>query len=47
MHDSVKLGITKRSGPDEELSDGWREGAYSSVERTWSMNGGEKPTIEI
>ncbi|MEZ6133346.1 MAG: polyphosphate kinase 2 [Pirellulaceae bacterium] len=28
MHESVKLGTGKRTGPDELLSDGWREGAY-------------------
>jgi len=28
MHESGKLGVAKRSGPDEELSDGWRDGAY-------------------
>lgn len=28
MHESSKLGVAKRSGPDEVLSDGWRDGAY-------------------
>ncbi len=28
MHDTVALGTGKRTGPDEALSDGWRDGAY-------------------